>query len=76
MNQVSSTNTINPMYALVFQIALTLLVASVFLIEHLKNILPSNVYNFIKTHRDTILGAYYILLAYRLYNTFVLSKPA
>jgi hypothetical protein len=57
-----------------FQVMLTLAVASVYLIDYLKPFLPVHVHDFIKKHRDIILGVYYILLAYNLFNTYVVAQ--
>lgn len=58
-----------------FRIFLHLLVAFVFLSELLKNQLPVKVYEFLTKNKDTVLGFYYIYLAYEIYNNIVIITP-
>ena len=55
-----------------FRIAIHLLVAFVFLSELLIDQLPVKVYDFLKRNRDTVLGIYYLYLAYEIYNNIVI----
>jgi hypothetical protein len=58
-----------------FRIAIHLLVAFVFLSDLLMNQLPVKVYEFLKRNKDTVLGFYYIYLAYEIYNNIVIITP-
>ena len=58
-----------------FRIAIHLLVAFVFLSELLIDQLPVKVYDFLKRNRDTVLGIYYLYLAYEIYNNIVIITP-
>lgn len=58
-----------------FRITIHLLVAFVFLSDILMNQLPVKVYEFLKSNRDTVLGLYYIYLAYEIYNNIVIITP-
>lgn len=58
-----------------FRIGIHLLVAFVFLSELLINQLPVKVYEFLKKNKDTVLGIYYIYLAYEIYNNIVIITP-
>jgi hypothetical protein len=58
-----------------FRITIHLLVAFVFLSDILMNQLPVKVYQFLKNNRDTVLGMYYIYLAYEIYNNIVIITP-
>jgi hypothetical protein len=57
------------------QFAIHLLVAFVFLSELLIDQLPVKVYDFLKRNRDTVLGIYYLYLAYEIYNNIVIITP-
>lgn len=59
-----------------FRIAIHLLVAFVFLSDFLMNQLPVKVYEFLKRNRDTVLGIYYLYLAYEIYNNIVIITPS
>lgn len=50
-----------------FQVFLHILVAFVYLAEVLKPHLPTKVYKFLITNRDTLMGCYYVYLAYEIY---------
>lgn len=58
-----------------FRIGIHLLVAFVFLSDLLVNQLPEKVYEFLKKHKDTVLGLYYMYLAYEIYNNIVIITP-
>jgi hypothetical protein len=58
-----------------FRIILHLLVAFVFLADFLVEQLPTKVYKFLKDNKDTVLGFYYIYLAYEIYNNIVIITP-
>jgi hypothetical protein len=58
-----------------FRITIHLLVAFVFLSDLLMNQLPVKIYTFLKNNRDTVLGIYYIYLAYEIYNNIVIITP-
>lgn len=58
-----------------FRIAIHLLVAFVFLSDFLMNQLPVKVYEFLKRNRDTVLGIYYLYLAYEIHNNIVIITP-
>lgn len=58
-----------------FRIAIHLLVAFVFLSDVLMNQLPVKFYQFLKRNRDTVLGCYYLYLAYEIYNNIVIITP-
>jgi hypothetical protein len=58
-----------------FRIGIHLLVAFVFLSDFLMNQLPVKIYEFLKGNRDTVLGLYYIYLAYEIYNNIVIITP-
>lgn len=51
-----------------FELLLYLLVAFVFLAETLKSRLPVVVYEFLVTNKETIIGCYYLYLAFNVYN--------
>jgi len=50
-----------------FEIILHLLIAGIFLSDFLKKDIPYVLYVFLKDNRDTVLGLYYIYLAYKIY---------
>lgn len=52
-----------------FRIFLHILVAFVFLADVFFYQLPEKIYIFLKKYKDTILGCYYIYLAYEIYTT-------
>lgn len=58
-----------------FRIAIHLLVAFVFLSDFFMNQLPVKIYDFLKKNKDTVLGIYYIYLAYEIYNNIVIVTP-
>lgn len=58
-----------------FRIGIHLLVAFVFLSEFLVNQLPEKIYEFLKKNKDTVLGLYYLYLAYEIYNNIVIITP-
>jgi hypothetical protein len=58
-----------------FRIGIHLLVAFVFLSDFLVNQLPEKVYEFLKRNKDTVLGLYYLYLAYEIYNNIVIITP-
>jgi len=58
-----------------FRIAIHLLVAFVFLSDFLVDALPTKIYEFLKNNRDTVLGFYYVYLAYEIYNNIVILTP-
>lgn len=58
-----------------FRIGIHLLVAFVFLSDFLMNQLPVKLYEFLKSNRDTVLGCYYLYLAYEIYNNIVIITP-
>lgn len=58
-----------------FRIGIHLLVAFVFLSDFLMNQLPVKVYEFLKRNKDTVLGLYYLYLAYEIYNNIVIITP-
>jgi hypothetical protein len=58
-----------------FRIGLHLLVAFVFLSDFLMDQLPVRVYQFLKRNKDTVLGCYYLYLAYEIYNKVDIITP-
>ena len=58
-----------------FRIFLHLLVAFVFLADVFVSQLPEKIYIFLKKYKDTILGCYYIYLAYEIYSTIDIQTP-
>lgn len=58
-----------------FRILIHLVVAFVFLSELLQKQLPEKVYKLLKDNKDTVLGCYYLYLAYEIYNNIVIITP-
>lgn len=58
-----------------FRIGLHILLAFVFLSDILMDHLPRKIYKFLKEHRDTVLGIYYLYLAYEIYHNVVIVTP-
>lgn len=58
-------------YLFYIEISLLVIVAFFYLANFLKTLLPKPLYNFLIQHRDTIVGLYYIYLAYKTYDIFV-----
>ena len=58
-----------------FRILIHLVVAFVFLSELLQKQLPERIYTLLKNNKDTVLGLYYIYLAYEIYNNVVIITP-
>ena len=58
-----------------FRILIHLVVAFVFLSELLQKQLPEKVYQLLKDNKDTVLGFYYLYLAYEIYNNIVIITP-
>ena len=52
-----------------FRILMTTLIALVFLSNSLKRFLAKELYDFLVSNRDIIIGMYYIYIAYDLYIT-------
>lgn len=50
-----------------FSLFIHLLVAFVFLSAIFQPYLPTEIYNFLEKHRNTIFGCYYVYLAYEIY---------
>ena len=52
------------------------IIGFVFLAEFLKPRLPINIYNYLKDKKDTLLGMYYVYIAFELYtNIHIISSP-
>lgn len=58
-----------------FRILIHLVVAFVFLSDFLEKQLPEKIYKFLKENKDTVLGLYYLYLAYEIYNNIVIITP-
>lgn len=58
-------------YLFYIEISLLIIVAFFYLANFLKTLLPKSLYDFLIQHRDTIVGLYYIYLAYKTYDIFV-----
>jgi len=58
-----------------FRIFLHVLLAFVFLADVFVSQLPEKIYLFLKKYKDTILGGYYIYLAYEIYRKIDIESP-
>ena len=58
-----------------FEILMHVLVAVLFLTEFLKDALPQQVYEFLKTNKDTLFGIYYCYLAFNIYKNIEIGVP-
>lgn len=58
-------------YLFYIEISLLIIVAFFYMAKFLRTLIPKTLYDFLIEHRDTIVGLYYIYLAYKTYDTFI-----
>ena len=58
-----------------FSLFIHILVAFVFLSATFETYLPTQIYNFLETNRNTIFGVYYIYLSYEIYLSVNIESP-
>lgn len=58
-------------YVFYVEISLLIIVAFFYMAKFLQTLLPKPLYDFLIEHRDTIVGLYYIYLAYKTYTAFI-----
>lgn len=61
-------------YIYYIEITLLILVAAVYLTNTIKKFMPEKLYEFIQEHKDTIVGLYYVFLAYKVYEVYRNNK--
>ena len=58
------------------ELVLTIAVALAYLSDFLKNYIPTGMFTFLQDNQSTILGIYYLFLAYRVYTKYVKKNSA
>jgi predicted transporter len=58
-------------YLFYVEISLLIIIAVFYFANFFKKLIPKKLYDFLMENRDTIVGLYYIYLAYTAYNRFI-----
>lgn len=57
-------------YIYYIEITLLILVAIVYLTNTVKKYIPEKLYTLIQEYKDTVVGLYYVFLAYKVYEVY------